>query len=71
MRYELDRRQEYRFSARELGPFARLQLALAEEAISTNADQLPDTIETVLAGRRVTIFGYGDLLIYIELIDLD
>jgi hypothetical protein len=66
MAYELDRRDTYRFSAMELGPFATLQQNLAEALIAAEPHDLPNSINTFMGNRMVTVFGYGDLMIYLE-----
>lgn len=67
MAYKLDRRREYRFSADHLGPLARLQLRFAESVIADRADRLSNTTQVMLAGREVTLYGYADLAIYLEI----
>jgi hypothetical protein len=66
MAYDLYRTPTYEFSVGELGPLARIQLRLAEELIRGDPENLPNTIDTVLGGRRVTLLGAGDLAIYLE-----
>jgi hypothetical protein len=67
MPYELDRTPTYRLSAQYLGPLATIQLRLAERLIKSRPDKLPNTVEVPLGGRTVTLFGFGDLAIYLEL----
>jgi hypothetical protein len=63
--YSLNRIPTYRFSVQELGRIARVQLRLAERVIRTRADRLPNSISVQLGGRPVTLFGFGDLRIYL------
>jgi hypothetical protein len=71
MPYHLDRTPTYRFSVEELGPLAKLQLRLALRVIKARPRTLPNSITTELGGRAVTLFGFGDLAIYLELRDPD
>jgi hypothetical protein len=66
MRYKLDRTPTYRFSADHLGPLATLQLRLAERLIRAGPGRLSNTVSVRLGGRPVTLFGFGDLAIYLE-----
>ena len=68
MPYKLDKTPTYRFAVQDhLGPLALLQLRFAERLIRARADRLPNTIKVRLGGRDVTLFGFGDLAIYLEI----
>jgi hypothetical protein len=67
MPYVLDRTPTYRFSAKDLGPLARLQLRLAERVIAARPHTVPNTVPVSLGGRTVTLLGFGDLAIYFDL----
>ena len=70
MPYKLDRTPTYRFAARDhLGPLATLQLRLAERVIADHPYRLTPAIKVWLGGRNVTLYAYGDLMIYLEIRD--
>lgn len=66
MPHQLDRTPTYRFALLELGPLAKLQVRLAERLIRARPTNLPNSFQRTLAGRTVTVFGFGDLMFYLE-----
>ncbi len=67
MANKLDRRDTYRFSADHLGPLATILLRLAEQVRRSRGPRLTNTVPVHIGGRDVTLFGFGDLAIYLEI----
>ena len=67
MAHKLDRTPTYRFSAKELGPLARIELRFAEQSIRRRGNRLTNTIPVSIGSRNVTLYNFGDLAIWFEI----
>ena len=66
MANKLDRTPTYLFAADHLGPLAKTQLWLAEQVVRSRGARLTNIVPVNIGNRDVTLFGFGDLAIWLE-----